>query len=57
MMPYTILRAVYSVHYTTDTERGMMRFAAASLEAVRDYFARQYPGHRVELIERFSLRA
>lgn len=57
MMPYTITRAVYSIHYTTATERGTMRFAGSSLEAVRDYFARNYPGHRVEMIERFSLRA
>lgn len=57
MMPYTILKAVYSVHYTTATERGTMRFAGPDLATVREYFARQYPGHRVELIERFSLRA
>lgn len=57
MMHYTTPRAVYSVHYTTDTVQGCMRFAAASLEAVRDYFARQYPGLRVDLIERFSLTA
>ena len=56
-MAYTITRAVYSVHYTTATERGTMRFAGSSLEAVRDYFARNYPGFTVEMIERFYLRA
>lgn len=57
MMAYTITRAVYSIHYTTATERGTMRFAGPDLATVREYFAREYPGHKVELIERFSLRA
>ena len=56
-MPYTMTRAVYSIHYTTATERGTMRFAGPDLTAVREYFAREYPGHTVELIELFSLRA
>lgn len=56
-MTHTTPRAVYSVHYTTDTERGTMRFAAPTLEAVREYVARQFPALRVEFIERLSLRA
>lgn len=56
-MTYTITRAVYSIHYTTATERGTMRFAGPDLATVREYFARNYPGFTVEMIERFSLRA
>jgi hypothetical protein len=56
-MKYTQQREVYSVHYTTATERGTMRFAGPDLAAVREYFARNYPGHKVQLIEHFSLRA
>ena len=56
-MPYTIMRAVYSIHYTTATERGTMRFAGPDLESVLSHFACKFPSYRVELIERFSLRA
>lgn len=56
-MKYLAQREVYSVHYTTDTERGTMRLAGPDLATVREYFARHYPGHSVDLIERFSLRA
>ena len=56
-MAYTITRAVYSIHYTTATERGTIRFAGPDLATVREYFARNYPGHTVQLIERLFLRA
>ena len=56
-MNYTTPREVYSVHYTTATERGTMRFAGPALETVLAHFARNYPGFTVEMIERFSLRA
>lgn len=58
-MNYTTPREVYSVHYTTDTERGTMRFAGPDLETVLAHFAAHYApkGFTVDTIERFSLRA
>ena len=56
-MTYAIPHAVYSVHYITDQGRGFMRFSAPDPEALLAHFAKKFPTYRVELIERFSLRA
>lgn len=59
MMTYTITRAVYSIHYTTSTERGTMRFAGPDLETVLAHFAAHYApkGFTVDTVERFHLSA
>lgn len=58
-MKYTKQREVYSVHYTTATERGTMRFSGPDLETVLAHFAAHYApkGFKVDTIERFHLSA
>ena len=52
-------RAVFSIHYHREDERGMMRFAGPDLVAVREYFERHFSplGYCLDNIENFSLRA